>query len=303
MTGQPSPSRRRPPRPPAGMAGRITGRDRWIVAMLAEHRVLSGPQICLLCFDGERAARARLTLLTGLSVLERFQPRLRERRHPFHYQLGPAGARLLAAERGVSVREIGYRPDEQAALALSPRLGHLVGGNELFVRLSYASRGRPAGQGLSVWWSERRAASIWGDLTRPDGYAVWASPTRQVAFFAEHDTGSESLPRVLRKLPGYTRLAAATGIPSPVLFWLPTLRREAALRAQLPTAGAGFPILTASREHGDPAGPVWLPTHPPASLRLTPDQLADRYGLPPSPPADDPDDPATSAPPPRAPGR
>ena len=76
------------------------------------------------------------------------------------------------------------------------------------------------------------------------------------------------------KLAGYAALAARTGITTPVLFWLRSPSREAALHARLagpPPPGIGdaasaaqipgVPVATAtpgaSRE--GPAGAAWLP--------------------------------------------
>jgi hypothetical protein len=121
-------------------------------------------------------------------------------------------------------------------------------------------------------------------------------------FFLEYDTGSENLHRVAAKLAGYTSLAARTGITTPVLFWLPTARREAALRALLdsnvgggapgtrPAGGVpGVPVATttpqAAASGGGPAGPIWLPAGQPGP-RLA---LAQAGGTTPAPP------PATAA--------
>jgi hypothetical protein len=99
-------------------------------------------------------------------------------------------------------------------------------------------------------------------------------------FFLEYDTGSENLHRVAAKLTGYAGLAARTGITTPALFWLPSARREAALRALLgSTAGRGGPgprtasaipgvpiattTLQAATSAGGPAGPIWLPAGQP----------------------------------------
>ena len=153
-----------------------------------------------------------------------------------------------------------------------------------------AAQGRRAGDAaLTCWWSERRCAALWGDLARPDGYGQWTehAPAGPAVtdFFLEYDTGSENLHRVAAKLAGYRDLAARTGITTPVLFWLPTARREAGLRALLAstagsgpgarTAGAipGVPVATTTPEAAaggaGPAGAIWLPAGQPGPrLRL-----------------------------------
>ena len=149
-----------------------------------------------------------------------------------------------------------------------------------------AAQGRQAGNAaLTCWWSERRCAALWGDLARPDGYGQWTehAPAGPVTtdFFLEYDTGSENLHRVAAKLTGYRDLAARTGITTPVLFWLPTARREAGLRALLASTAA------AARARGLPARSPACRSPPPR----------------PRPPPAAPGPPARSGCPPGSPGR
>jgi len=295
---------RRPPRPPSRdrllweVASRLTPRDRWLMAMLAEHQVLTGAQIGRLCYTNPRTAQARLSLLHRLDVLDRARRYHGPTTGPYHYTLGPTGARLLAAQHGGSLADLGYRRDQLLTLLTSPRLAHLVGTNGLFTAWAHASRTLPPGEGLTAWWSEARSAALWGAFIRPDGYGTWQTPKRRLDFHVEYDTGTEPLTRVVGKLPGYARLATASGISSPLLLWLPSAGREAALRARLAGAApqGAVPVITASptpvsaaKPGGepadlDPARAVWLPLD--ATRRATLSQLADRYGTP-TPPDDD----------------
>ncbi|OHV31083.1 hypothetical protein BBK14_16275 [Parafrankia soli] len=274
------------------VAGRMTSRDRWMFAMLHEHRVLTSHQLTRLAFDGDRMARMRLATLHRLQTVDRMRPYYGQGRGtgPYHYMLGPVGAAILAAERGQSVADLGYRRDKLHAWVSSPRLGHLVGVNAVFTAWVYASRTRPDNEGLTVWWSERRAAALWRQWIRPDGYGTWQAGQRRLDFFVEFDTGSESLSQVARKIPGYTRLAASSGLTSPVLIWLPSAYRERELRARLAATPAGVVIvtaapapLTAPTTAADPpdlapARGVWLPLH--ATTRTDLDGLTARYGTP-----------------------
>jgi hypothetical protein len=289
----------------AALAARLTARDRWLLRMLHEHRVLTTTHITWLAFGTSRAATARLLALYQLRAIDRFRPLTPLGSAPLHFVLDEAGAYLLAAEDGITTGELGYRRDRALAIALSVQLAHATGTNSVFCAL--AAQGRQAGNGsLTSWWSERRCAALWGDLARPDGYGQWTERTPAgpavTDFFLEYDTGSENLHRVAAKLTGYQNLAARTGITTPVLFWLPTARREAALRALLgttaghggpgarPTGGVpGVPVATTTPEaaasDAGPAGPIWLPAGRPGS-RLT---LARAGGTTPTPP------PATAA--------
>jgi len=78
------------------LAGRLTSRDLWICQLLQEHRVLTTRQLTDLTFPTRDRAEQRL-LLHRLEILERFRPRRDRGTAPYHYVLGPAGTRVLAA--------------------------------------------------------------------------------------------------------------------------------------------------------------------------------------------------------------
>ena len=285
MTARDGPADSRPARPgrPAStpdlmatLAGRLTARDRWLLRMLHEHRVLTSAQITQLAFGTTRAATARLLILHRYRAVDRFRPLARRGSAPWHFVLGEAGARVLAAEDGVTLTQLGYRRDRALDIAVSPQLAHTTGANGFFTALAAAAR---AGHGqLACWWGERRCAALWGDLARPDGYARWrghnGGQPAEAEFFLEYDTGTEDLPRLAAKLAGYRMLAERTGIITPVLFWLPGPRRETALHALLardPRPGADrVPVATATPvlagEDG-PEGPAWLPAGTPGPRR------------------------------------
>lgn len=249
----------------ASLTARLTGRDRWLLRMLAEHRVLTTTQITQLAFGTLRAAAARLLTLYQHQAIDRFRPLAVTGSAPWHFVLGPAGAQVLAAEDAITIPQLGYRRDRTLAIALSPRLIHTTGVNGFFAALAAHARTTPE-SGLVCWWGERRCAALWGDLARPDAYGRWHEHTpaadRECEFFLEYDTGTEDLPRLAAKLTGYARLAARTAITTPVLFWLPSPHRETALHTRVATTEAigQVPVATATPAlPGGPAGPVWLP--------------------------------------------
>jgi hypothetical protein len=279
----------RSPQLAADLAARLTARDRWLLRMLHEHRVLTTGQVTQLAFGTTRAATARLTVLYQYRAVDRFRPLAPAGSSPLHFVLDEAGAMLLAEEDGITVGELGYRRDRAAAVALSPRLGHDTGANGVFTALSAAARDSGGQAALERWWGERRCTATWGDRARPDGYGRWSEqrpgqPPARVDFFLEYDAGTEPLTRVVAKLAGYAALAARTGITTPVLFWLPSARREAALHRRLagpPPAGIrnadsaaqvpGVPVATATAAASPegPAGAVWLAVgRPGPRLRL-----------------------------------
>jgi len=286
----------RSPELAAALAARLTARDRWLLRMLHEHRVLTTTQIAQLAFGTSRAATARMGVLYTYRAVDRFRPLAPAGSAPLHWVLDDAGASVLAAEDATTPAALGYRRDRAVAIALSPRLAHTTGANGFFTALAAAARVSRGEHTLECWWSERRCAALWGDLARPDGYGRWTEqppgqPPVTADFFLEYDTGTEDLPRLIAKLAGYAALAARTGIATPVLFWLPTPRREAALRARLagpPPHGTrdaasaaqipGVPVATATPDNS-PAAAAWLPAGA-AGPRLRLAQLA-----PPGPPA------------------
>ena len=249
----------------AALAARLTARDRWLLRMLHEHRVLTTTQITQLAFGTTRAATARLLTLYQL-------PRHRPVPAPGPRRVRAAALRPRRGRRRTSSPPRTASPPPSSATAATapwpspcpPSSPTPPAPTAFFTALAAAARASAGHAALTCWWSERRCAASWGDLARPDGYGRWPSSTPGRAavtadFFLEYDTGTENLPRLVAKLTGYRDLAARTGITTPVLFWLPTARREAALRARLAsppphgTPGAasaaaipGVPVATAT---------------------------------------------------------
>ena len=87
----------------AALAARLTARDRWLLRMLHEHRVLTTTHITQLAFGTPRAATARLLALYQLRAIDRFRPLVPSGSAPLHFVLDEAGAYLLAAEDGITL--------------------------------------------------------------------------------------------------------------------------------------------------------------------------------------------------------
>jgi Replication-relaxation len=269
----------------AELAGHLTLRDRWLARMLFEHKVFTTQQIVELCYPTTRAANHRLLALYKWRVVDRFQPFLTQGTAPMHYVLDTAGATALAYEDGIDPRQLDFRHEDAIGIAHSLRLAHTVGCNGFFTSLVAVSRGSGARGQLAAWWSERRCGRLFGDMVRPDGYGRWREAGQQVEFFFEFDFGSEKLERLGRKLHDYEKLAAATGIATPVLIWVPTSRREASTRRVLADAASQLdrpqlvPVATSAADvtvavgENNPASARWLllggsATHSPGRVRL-----------------------------------
>ncbi|MCP2343721.1 replication-relaxation family protein [Actinomadura rupiterrae] len=255
----------------AELAHRLTDRDRYILELVWDHRVLTTHQLAAICFSTPGKARHRLLELFRMSALERVQPWTPVGTRPWHWVLGPAGAHVLAGQRGIDISELGYKRTTALAVCHSRQLGHQTGVNEFFTQLHHHARVRNNGSAVKEWWPQRRCASLWGDLVRPDAYGRWAEPgpgdgLAEVDFFLEHDTGTEPLPKVAEKLACYRALAESTGISTPVLFWLPSRARETNLQRLIRTS----PVPAATAVHSGvqpddgPAEQVWLPIGPSA---------------------------------------
>ena len=258
-------------------ASHLTERDRWLVRLVGEHRVLTTDQLAALGFGSLTTARHRLSVLVRLKVLRRFRPHPETGSAPWHYLLGPVGAALLGAEdRDEKKWAPQVRADRQIALERSQRLAHMTGRNWVFISL--AAHAQQAGGQLREWLNEAQAADRYehravvnsGDrwrLPHPDGAATWGQDGREVTFLLEYDTGTEHLPVLAGKLDGYQVLAAGlawTGDPCPpLLFCFPSPRREQGARRAL-AAGRDAASLRIASTAADPrsvslAGPVWLP--------------------------------------------
>ena len=287
----------------ATLAARLTPRDRWLLRMIHEHRVLTSNQITALAFPSPRSGRQRLHELYCWGVLDRFQPFITLGSAPMHYVLAPAGAAVVAAEHGLEVKDLGYRHDRAFAISHNLRLAHTIGVNTWFTALITHTRHHRE-HALTTWWSETRCARHFGDLIRPDAYGRWATNDREIEFFLELDLGTEALPVLASKLTGYSHLASATAITTPVLIWLPTTQRETTARhlltqahrdlhepATVPLATAAADQLNLHSPHPSPAEPIWLPLNPTRGepVRHALHQLTDAWPRLPAPTPTTPD--------------
>jgi hypothetical protein len=266
-TARAATTRRRPPGHTnvAALARSLTARDLWLVTMLHEHRVLTTPQITRLAYTSPRSAQRRLRTLHRHGVLDSFRPLTATGSAPEHYTLGPTGAALLAAQAGLDPAAIAWRPTHTGRIAYSPSLGHDLGVNDLLTHLAARTRTTPDAA-LPLWLSERSATRRWGDIIHPDAYAHWAEGAHLLPFFLEYDTGSQSLPRVEAKLPGYASFTTATGTRPALLIHTRTQSRDQALRRRLEHTATdlGLHVATSSADFTttDPWGPWWTPLQP-----------------------------------------
>jgi len=258
------------------VSAHLTDRDRELVRVVGEHRVLTTDQLAALAFGNLTTARHRLAVLVRLGLMRRFRPHLPTGSAPWHYVLGPIGAALLGVEdRDEKKWAPQVRADRQLALERSPRLGHMTGRNQFFVAL--AAHAREHGGELREWLNETQAAAhavdgllaggIWDRLPRPDGAGTWAEDARAVSFLLEYDLGTEHLAVLAAKLDGYVLLASvladAGRAAPPLLFCFGSPRREQAARRGLAATRDAAAVRIATTALNpyltSPAGSAWLP--------------------------------------------
>ncbi|WP_239311680.1 replication-relaxation family protein [Frankia sp. Cj3] len=270
----------------ANLTPHLTPRDRWIARLLFEHRVLTTHQLVQAGWTTRRTANERLLALYRWRVIDRFQPHspLGTGMPPAHYVCDVAGAAVLAAEDSIDLKDTGYRHDRALGVAHWPQLAHRVAVNGFFTHLiAHARQPNPPGT-LTAWWSEARCRRAFGDIVRPDAYGRWSSSRGDIEWFLELDWATEPYPRLAAKIGNYGRLAAATGIATPVLFWFPTAGRETRARRALANAAGldqpdAVPVATTAATLAppeaqlDPAFARWLPLAHSRAGRLTLDQL------------------------------
>jgi hypothetical protein len=123
------------------------------------------------------------------------------------------------------------------------------------------------------WRSEPHATAAYAFAEiRPDG-RVWTAAGRTVEFFLEHDNDNELLPRMLRKLRGYERLAEFDP-RYPVLLRVPNRHREANLLDALAGVPTAMPVATGLHDE-HPAGPAWTVSSDPGLRRWLPEPPSD----------------------------
>ena len=242
---------------------RLTLRDRHLLALLAEHYLLSTTQITQALYPSTRSARLRLTTLHRFGALDRFAD-ITTGSHQYLYALGPVGLIAAPTQWNDPDRPQARPPRSSAERTIrivgSAKLAHLLGVNQFFIDLLAHTRTRPEAR-LDRWWSEQHATAAWV-LTgiRPDGHGIWTSNDQTVGFFLEHDNGTEPLATVIGKLRAYSRLAA-DGPRYPVLLHVPSEARETHLLDALHGVPTQMPVAISTHDRHPPARPgCWPPT-------------------------------------------
>ncbi|MBF9133334.1 replication-relaxation family protein [Plantactinospora sp. S1510] len=258
----------------------LIARDYLLLDWLADHGVLTTPQIAHALFPSLDFAQRRLRRLRNVGVVDRFRPLKTDGgTYPYHYVLDQLGAEIVAAQRDHPPPRPSQTKARRRRWTVARVLAHRLGVNQFFTDLAGHARTHPDHE-LQRWWPETRCREP-GALAgpdaliellghpapiHPDGHGVWRADNRRVPFFLEYDTGTEPLTELVRKLAGYQRMAQYRGPRWPVLFWLHSAERAHHLHQRLAEETMLVPVATASRDHADragssPAGPLWWLHH------------------------------------------
>jgi hypothetical protein len=232
----------------------LTDRDRTIIDWVDRHGVLVTAQLTAAFFTSPTTAAHRLAKLRTLGLLDRFhRPAPGAWFSPWHWVIGPLGATINAAATGTKPPTPQALRTRHAALTGSVKLPHLLGVNQFFIDLHVHARSHPHAA-LVRWWSETETTTRFHGLIHPDGHALWRHHDTLVGTFVEHDRGTESLPRLIRKLSAYEQLAANGGPTYPIVFWLSSSTRETNLHRELARHPLD-PKLTVATAVATPGGP------------------------------------------------
>ncbi|GIG60573.1 hypothetical protein Lfu02_49450 [Longispora fulva] len=255
----------------------LTDRDLRLADWLYDHGVLTTDQIAAALFPSLDFAQRRLLRLTALGVVARFRPqRWDGGSHPYHYLLDQLGTEIVAAQRNDSPPRKDQARRRRHHLTNRANLAHLLGTNQVFTDLAAYARTHP-GTELRRWWPASRfydgagfyqrgdnPAMMISRLPRPDGHGMWATEGRVVPFYLEYDTGSEPIDTLVDKVSRYSTIASMAMRSWPVLFWLPSLRREHNFQERLANAKitSGVLLATTSADYVtarglSPAEEVW----------------------------------------------
>ncbi|MGW3809170.1 replication-relaxation family protein [Micromonospora sp. NPDC005113] len=266
------------PDPLLRLQASITARDDRLLGWLYDHGVLTTDQIGAALFPSLDFAQRRLRRLTVLHATDRFRPnRAYGGSYPYHYVLDQLGYDHVHAQRGLGRPRRDQARRRKQSLTARPDLPHLLGGNQVFIDLAAHARTHPD-TALDRWQPAsafhepgvfyRRGGNpqmmVHGPtgLPRPDGAGVWTEHGRSVPFFLEYDTGRERLDILTEKIAKYERLVCLSNWAWPVLFHLPSARREANLHHRVAGINLKTVIATTTTElraatGASPAEQVW----------------------------------------------
>ncbi|WP_030159913.1 replication-relaxation family protein [Glycomyces sp. NRRL B-16210] len=214
----------------AALLARMTERDFAIIDALARHKIATTATLTALFFPSRRIAAARLQVLSKFELLERF---LVPGSGAHRYTLAWRG-RVLAALRQGQLAPT--RREAELAfhkIAFSAHRAHKEEVNDFFALLHATAR-QSGDVKVTEWLNEAEATTGLMNV-RPDagGTLTW-SDGRELAFWYEHDRGTETLGRLTEMIDRYRTGRIALSRRRILLIGLPGSRRLSNLLAAAP---------------------------------------------------------------------
>jgi hypothetical protein len=208
----------------------LTTRDMTILSLVWDYRYLTRAQIQRLVFpipaEGNEQSRKnivtrRLMLLYQHGYLDRLHPPIASvsGSSPIVYCLDRQGARLLAAELELEVRELGWQKRQRDRALLF--LQHTLAVNDFRIAVELAAR--QGGHQILSWLDERSLTAHAakeglreiglgmgkGGSVLPDACFVMQVGDKKARFFLELDRGHTEGPRIRRKVRVYRQYYAS----------------------------------------------------------------------------------------------
>jgi hypothetical protein len=242
----------------------LTGRDLRLLGWLYDHGILTTDQINTALYGSLTFCQRRLLKLLALGVVARFRPQRWEGgSYPYHYLLDQLGTEIVAAQRRDPLPRRDQARQRRQHLTSRANLPHLLATNQFFIDLiQWRSAATLQERGAFFRTGDDPSLMLLTNLPRPDAHGIWAEHDRQVPFLLEMDLGTERLTILANKIINYVRLADMTRWRWPVLFWLPSARRELNLHHLLTDTDVPDLVATAAGDHAtatgqSPAENVW----------------------------------------------
>lgn len=210
---------------------KLTPRDKEIILTTYQLRFLRLDQLQRLFFISKRSAQKRLKILYEKRFLDRsrFYKSFGKGSYQYVYFLDEAGARFVAAKKGVRKKELQWNRRHRLVEVMF--LEHTLAINEIYVRLKELERKNKACK-LTRWISEREFQGyFWKgmDKLRPDAYfqlALFDEVSHAFAeydFFLEVDLGTMRLKRFAEKIMKYVDFFLSGSYRNWFLFYPVTL--------------------------------------------------------------------------------
>ncbi|GAB3221747.1 hypothetical protein GCM10027447_07810 [Glycomyces halotolerans] len=178
------------------IAGRLTERDFAIIETLAKHKIMTAGMLEALFFPSAHSAAARLLTLHEMGVLARWRsPASRAYRYVLDWR-GQCLHAMRTDEKPPTKTAATFKAQQ---LFVSTQRAHTEGVNAFYYRLMRAARAR---DDVEIAWEFEDYGSSGSSRSDANVTITWRDG-RRLAFWFEHDRGTETLERLADKVRRY----------------------------------------------------------------------------------------------------